>query len=223
MNPLQEWMNNYTSGPGVWKWSHYLDVYHRHLAPFRGKPVTIVEIGVYSGGSLRMWRDYLGETARVVGVDIQPACRRYATEWAPVFIGDQGDRDFWAYFKTQVTPINIVVDDGSHDPNDQLTTFRELFPAISPGGVYICEDLLNDRNLDFGKHLSQTCLALHENVDIHATDMLAMGLTDLQRSVRAVHTYPHIVVVEKWEDAPARFEAPGRGTDWVWSQPDWEP
>jgi ubiquinone/menaquinone biosynthesis C-methylase UbiE len=39
-----------------------------------GKPVRILEIGVYSGGSLDMWRDYFGPTAHVTGIDIQPAC-----------------------------------------------------------------------------------------------------------------------------------------------------
>src|SRR4051812_8731031 len=56
VNPLRASFDAVTSGPGVWKWLHYFDIYHRHLERFVGKPVTIVEIGVYSGGSLSMWR-----------------------------------------------------------------------------------------------------------------------------------------------------------------------
>src|SRR5690349_20921641 len=54
-NPLREYFDRVSTGPGVWKWLHYFDIYHRHLSKFRGRPVSIVEIGVYSGGSLSMW------------------------------------------------------------------------------------------------------------------------------------------------------------------------
>ena len=43
---------------------------------FIGRAVNVVEIGVYSGGSLRMWRDYFGESAVIHGVDIEEECRR---------------------------------------------------------------------------------------------------------------------------------------------------
>jgi cephalosporin hydroxylase len=70
-NPLRAY---FESGPErlLHKWVHYFDVYHRHLAPYRGQAVTLVEFGVFHGGSLRMWRDYFGRRARIVGVDIDP-------------------------------------------------------------------------------------------------------------------------------------------------------
>lgn len=40
----------HNTGPGIWKWLHYFDIYHRHLQKFRGKEVNILEIGIYSGG-----------------------------------------------------------------------------------------------------------------------------------------------------------------------------
>jgi hypothetical protein len=45
-NPLREWFDNYSEGPLIHKWLHYFDIYHRHLARFRGKNATIVEFGV---------------------------------------------------------------------------------------------------------------------------------------------------------------------------------
>src|SRR3712207_7176846 len=35
----------------VHKWHHYFDIYERFLSPFRGQPVTLLEIGVYQGRS----------------------------------------------------------------------------------------------------------------------------------------------------------------------------
>src|SRR5215470_2208525 len=73
-NPLEEYFDAVTEGPGVWKWRHYFPIYHRHLSKFVGRAVHVVEIGVYSGGSLAMWRSYFGDDCRIYGVDIDPAC-----------------------------------------------------------------------------------------------------------------------------------------------------
>ncbi len=51
---LRAYFDAVTEGPGVWKWLHYFEIYQRHLAKFVGRPVTIVEVGVFSGGSLLM-------------------------------------------------------------------------------------------------------------------------------------------------------------------------
>ena len=45
----------------IYKWAPYFEIYQRHLAPFRGKPVKVVEIGVYKGGTLPMWKSYFGD------------------------------------------------------------------------------------------------------------------------------------------------------------------
>ena len=42
------------------KWSHYPEIYERHLAKLKGQPVNLVEIGVFNGGSLQIWRKYFG-------------------------------------------------------------------------------------------------------------------------------------------------------------------
>src|ERR1700733_14666478 len=53
-NPLRLYFDEIREGPGVWKWLHYFEIYHRHLAKFVGRQITMVEVGVYSGGSMPM-------------------------------------------------------------------------------------------------------------------------------------------------------------------------
>src|SRR5438067_9951054 len=90
-NPLRQFFDARTEGRGIWKWLHYFDIYHRHLQKFVGTDAHIVEIGVYSGGSLDMWHDYFGPRARVTGVDIAPECRSYQDAQTKIAIGDQAD------------------------------------------------------------------------------------------------------------------------------------
>src|SRR6266700_7302086 len=103
--------------------------------------VRVLEIGVYSGGSLDMWRTYFGPKAHIIGVDIQEDCIVYERKGIEIKIGDQSDKRFWTEFKERVEPIDIVIDDGSHKPRHQITTFNELFPHIKPGGIFLCEDI----------------------------------------------------------------------------------
>src|SRR5437868_5558043 len=55
-NPLQSYFDAYKEGPGIWKWMHYFDIYQRHFSKFVGREVHVLEVGIYSGGSLAMWK-----------------------------------------------------------------------------------------------------------------------------------------------------------------------
>ncbi|MGL4278784.1 MAG: class I SAM-dependent methyltransferase, partial [Albidovulum sp.] len=57
------------------KMAHYLPVYDRVLAHLQGQPVSFLEIGVFKGGSVRMWRDFFAAGSGVTFIDINPACR----------------------------------------------------------------------------------------------------------------------------------------------------
>ena len=61
------------------KWLHYLPVYDRVMAPFRDKAPTMLEIGVFFGGSLELWRKYFGPDATIFGIDINPCAPIDAT------------------------------------------------------------------------------------------------------------------------------------------------
>src|SRR5579864_8038519 len=140
-NPLREFFDSHQEGRGIWKWNHYFDIYHQHFSRFRGRNVRVLEIGIYSGGSLEMWRDYFGSGCQIYGVDIEPACKAYERDSVKVFIGDQGDRNFWKKFKQEVPAVDIVIDDGGHLTEQQIITFEELLPHLQPNGIYLCEDL----------------------------------------------------------------------------------
>jgi hypothetical protein len=76
-NPLQKYFEANKEGPGIYKWIRYFEIYHRHLQKFVGSDIHIMEIEVYRGGSLPMWRQYFGDESQVFGVDIEAACVRH--------------------------------------------------------------------------------------------------------------------------------------------------
>ena len=182
-NDLQKYFDAVKSGPGIWKWRHYFEIYDRHFEKFRNKEVNILEIGIYSGGSLGMWKSYFGPRCRIYGVDIQEACRVYQGEGVEVFIGDQGNLDFWRSFKEKVPYLDIIVDDGGHKTGEQIATIEELLPHLRPGGIYLCEDVHGTLN-DFNFYVNGLSCKLNEIKQKH----LSRNRTEPVSSPRRPHS-----------------------------------
>jgi hypothetical protein len=121
-------------GRQIDKWRHYFDIYEKHFARFVGKSPRVLEIGVDHGGSLQLWKDYFGLGADIIGVDIDERCFDYAESGITIWIGDQKDLKIASF-----GPFDIVIDDGSHMPRDQITSFKNLWPSCT--GVYLIEDI----------------------------------------------------------------------------------
>ncbi len=211
-SPLREHFDAHTQGPGIWKWLHYFDIYHRHLAKFVGTAAQVVEIGIYSGGSLEMWRRYFGDQCRIAGIDIEPACRAYSDQ-AEIFIGDQADRKFWAEFRRQVPSFDVVLDDGGHQPEQQMVTLEETLPYLKPGGVYICEDIhgIGNRFAAFAHELADNLNAARWN---RTKGLTACDATPFQASIQSVHCYPFVVVIETNAQPVQTLTAPKQGSQW---------
>ena len=60
LNPLRGQVDAHAEGKRIHKWLHYLEIYHRYFNKFMGKEVHVVEVGVFGGGSLDMWKSYFG-------------------------------------------------------------------------------------------------------------------------------------------------------------------
>ena len=125
----------------IHKWVHFFEAYERHFARYRGRPVRMLEIGVFQGGSLEMWREYFGIDAVLFGVDINPDCAARVDAPTQVRIGSQDDPDFLRSVVAEMGGIDIVLDDGSHIGRHQVASFQTLFPLLEEGGLYAIEDL----------------------------------------------------------------------------------
>ena len=125
----------------IHKWRHYFEIYHRHFQRYIGKECVILEIGVSMGGSLQMWKNYFGDKAKIIGVDINPLCKEFEEENIRIFIGSQSDLQFLRELIHTIPKIDILIDDGGHTMEQQIVTFEELFDHINPDGVYLCEDM----------------------------------------------------------------------------------
>ena len=192
----------------VHKWRHYLTIYDRHLSRFRNTPVRLLEIGVFKGGSLLMWRRYFGERATIFGIDIDENCAAYDGKGGRVRIGSQADPEFLKRVVDEMGGIDVVIDDGSHVAMHQRASFNALFPALDARGLYICEDVHSaywrgyfgggyQRSTSFIEFCKQIVDDLHS--DFHGR---GESVTGASRSISGVHFYNSMVVIEKEPQRP---------------------
>ena len=125
------------------KWQNYLKHYDRLFSELREHSINILEIGIQGGGSLEVWAHYFAHAPLIIGCDIDQACERlkFDDDRIKVVIGDITDPAVINSIKTLAKQFDLIIDDGSHQSDDVITTFWNLFPMISDNGLYIVEDL----------------------------------------------------------------------------------
>ncbi len=192
------------------KWNHYFPVYETHLARFRNQSILLLEIGVFHGGSLPIWKKWLGPLATVVGIDINPDCAALATPDYQVRIGNQSDPEFLKAIVTEFGQPSIVIDDGSHKQDDMLTSFAVLFPYLVNNGVYLVEDTHACYWPKFGGGLKIPASFIEKSKDmvdaLHAWYYTSADkIPWLTKNLWSVSFYDSIVVFEKKAHGAPRY------------------
>lgn len=92
------------------------------------------------GGSLQVWKNFLGPHSKIVGIDINKDCF-YQEPQIHVEIGNQSDEFFIADLIEKYGVPDILIDDGGHQQNCVKKTFELLYPQMDKNSVYIVEDV----------------------------------------------------------------------------------
>ena len=128
----------------------YLRWYDLHFSTMRHAARRVVEIGVETDRSIRMWEEYF-PNAEIVGIDIAEHCRAFEGGRRRVFIGDQNSPAFMqSVVDATGGEFDIVIDDGLNTPRSMMLSFCSLFPAMRRGGIYVIEDIIRQpQTVDF--------------------------------------------------------------------------
>ncbi len=116
----------------------YTEVYQKYFDRYQFEPTKLLEVGIDKGGSLRMWRSFLGKGSTVIGIDINPSNEPFAIQ------ADVANRSNWPKIHNALLnhiPLDVVIDDGAHYTAAAVLCFENLFPYLKPDGLYIVEDL----------------------------------------------------------------------------------
>jgi SAM-dependent methyltransferase len=127
---------------GAFKPALYLEKYDEAFGHLREKEIRLLELGVYEGSSLLMWRDYF-EQGQIAGLDINEVTVNDSTGRISIFRGQQQDREVLDRIASEVAPegFDIIIDDAAHVGELARASFWHLFPRhLKSGGIYVIED-----------------------------------------------------------------------------------
>jgi len=123
---------------------NYSPVYYRLFKDMRDEVLSVLEIGVHGGSSLRVWRDFF-PNAHIVGLDTNAECLKHSEKRITVLMADQNNPrsiyDALAKLSPDTPPFSLIVDDGSHEREHQIVSLKALLPFLDPHGYYVVEDL----------------------------------------------------------------------------------
>ena len=123
------------------KYKKYFKNYEDILGNFKNQDVTMIEIGVQNGGSLKIWQEFFGPNSKIIGVDLNPKCKKFEDKNIKIYIGSQSSETFWTKLFNEEGKVDIIIDDGGHTNYQQIITAINCIPNIKDGGMLITEDI----------------------------------------------------------------------------------
>src|SRR3712207_7793934 len=121
---------------------HYLRNYEEFFRGLRERDVRLLELGVYRGGSLLLWRDYFPR-GLVVGLDVEPVTVEDPSGRVRVYQGRQEDTELLDRVARECAPegFDIIIDDCAHIGELAQISFWHLFEHhLKRGGLYRSEE-----------------------------------------------------------------------------------
>ena len=188
------------------------------------KILKFLEIGFWVGRSASMWDNYFTHPkTKICFIDINPDYYQYTKNLSPrcsLHMVDQENISMLQKFIHEVgREFDIIIDDGGHTMNQQITSFKALFPYVKKGGMYIIEDLHTSYWNNFGSEgncdnpkasPNSTIRFLQALVDdlnfVGAKSCYAnrekyvpllANLSEYQRDIASIHFYTSICIIFK--------------------------
>jgi hypothetical protein len=175
---------------------HYTALISKILRDKAESQITIGELGVACGASLRMWAHHLPR-AKVIGFDIRQACKSLCRDLrnVEIIIGD--GTQFSTFLDKE---FDLFIDDGSHVSEHIVKTFSLVWAKIRPGGFYVVEDLSCTYNEAYKDQLRKNLGIKTENersTFISFVDTLLKAIDSKGNSVRSIQYHPQMLIIEK--------------------------
>jgi hypothetical protein len=136
---LEEISKQYHSDKGS-IYHNYLAIYEKYFSKYRDTLENFLEIGLWEGDSIRMWREYFN-VGNLVGADILDLSHVVLPN-TQIHICDQSDRQqLGNLIDNSFNEFDIIIDDGGHWQHQQQITLGFMFPFLKSDGVFVIEDL----------------------------------------------------------------------------------
>jgi predicted O-methyltransferase YrrM len=148
----------------------YIDGYYEeNFKKFKDRNITLVEIGVRSGASLKLWSEYFNENSKIYGLDNLNDKNQNSVpvneSWVnsnnvQYIIGDAYSKEI----SDKLDNIDILIDDGPHSIESHIKLLELYIPKMNEGGIIIIEDV------SYSKHTIEPYIPQYLKKNFHLHD-----------------------------------------------------
>jgi hypothetical protein len=205
-----------------YKAHRYGPIYERLFEERQSLVANVVEIGVEFGHSAKVWLEYF-PNAHLWGIEnnkdlLAGAIQRVASDRFHPILADQSSMSWWDQIPDGV---DIVIDDASHYPWDQIATLNNGFSKVRGHGWWIIEDC----QTSFMPMYSPGGLGIFGEVFNRIIELQVFGygggdfyearkehrahMSELGRMTYGIQVYKSLVVLERASDRSSQEEGNG--------------
>ncbi len=120
--------------------------------------LNILEFGILKGSSLLMWKEYF-YNSKIVGLDNNTYYINKMKEqnFDVSFVDVNDENNISSSLKNLNMMFDIIIEDTTHQIEDQIRVIKNTVEYLKPGGVIIIEDIfLNNNENDYYEKLGET-------------------------------------------------------------------
>jgi predicted O-methyltransferase YrrM len=140
----------------------YTIFYDSLFKDIKHKSLNIAELGILEGSSLRMWQEYF-TNANIYGFEYN---KQFINNFKSKFNNDRiclteidvtSNNSIINSFANMNVKYDIIIEDTTHQFNDQIRVIKNIYPYLKEGGILIIEDIFKSYNennyIDNLKHI----------------------------------------------------------------------
>jgi hypothetical protein len=136
----------------------------------RYEPIAIAELGILDGSSLLMWQEYFPQ-ASIYGFEydyslLNKFITTYNNDRIHLSHIDVTNQDSLHYtFRNVNTMYDIIIEDTTHQFEDQIRAIQHAYLYLKPGGILIVEDIF--KSYDEHAYITRLAPILHHFQDYY--------------------------------------------------------
>lgn len=130
---------NHTNGTDKEVHKYCSTFYDEEFKKYQDKEISLLEIGIFRGGSLILWHEYFSK-AKITGLDVTNFGSIQNTQHLPrvtVYIQNAYSENFAKFLPN----YDIIIDDGPHSKESQMQCLNLYITKLNSGGVLVIEDI----------------------------------------------------------------------------------
>jgi SAM-dependent methyltransferase len=127
----------------------YTGIYSLLFSQIKNKKINFAEIGIEKNASIKMWREYFS-FASIYAFEYDDfkiaAAQKNSllkTFYFKINVKDESSINK-SFYKTK-SKFDVIIDDSTHNFNDQIRIIKNCHKFLNPGGILIIEDIFKYR------------------------------------------------------------------------------